>query len=343
MFRFCFPSCTNLPRPAPTGTVQALLCFQSCAIKGAVHEERSFGQVDEHHRLQRELRDVRPRVVATDGESLRERESRHDDLVDPNEDQPGAELPFSRADERVGGGGKEEIHAGPDEELADIDGQEELRVRRRRNPNAYREPLSRSGIPLKERSRMAISASWLGQADRNGRLKMESSGRPVKRADSTVEVEPDRQAVEARDRVLRSFGQLPFVFGGLGSARPAGMQEPSAVTCARRPRRFVRSRTQHTNTRHRRRNRPSALIRMQHRSRPRVCLPRRSCATQVSSSAIQRSALRPGMKQYSPPRLTTNCGSPVSRRRMGTCGTVKLVAAVAVRRRRADPARRACR
>ena len=38
---------------------------------------------------------------------------------------------------------------------------------------------------------------------------------------------------------------------------------------------------------------------------------------QVSSSASQRSARRPGMKRYSPPRLTTNWGSSVRRRRIG--------------------------
>ena len=43
----------------------------------------------------------------------------------------------------------------------------------------------------------------------------------------------------------------------------------------------------------------------------------------VSSSASQRSALRLGAKQYSPPRVTTNGGRSCSRRRIGRCGIVK--------------------
>ena len=42
----------------------------------------------------------------------------------------------------------------------------------------------------------------------------------------------------------------------------------------------------------------------------------------VSRSASQRSAFRPGMKQYSPPRLTTKAGSPLRRRRIGCFGMV---------------------
>jgi hypothetical protein len=42
----------------------------------------------------------------------------------------------------------------------------------------------------------------------------------------------------------------------------------------------------------------------------------------VSSSDIQRSALRLGMKRYSPARLTTNAGRFVTRRWMGRCGMV---------------------
>ena len=49
---------------------------------------------------------------------------------------------------------------------------------------------------------------------------------------------------------------------------------------------------------------------------------------QVSSSASQRSARRPGAKQYSPPRVTTNGGRSCSRRRIGRCGIVKLAGAV---------------
>jgi hypothetical protein len=41
---------------------------------------------------------------------------------------------------------------------------------------------------------------------------------------------------------------------------------------------------------------------------------------QVSRSASQRSARRPGMKQYSPPRLTTKAGSPLRWRRIGCFG-----------------------
>jgi len=44
------------------------------------------------------------------------------------------------------------------------------------------------------------------------------------------------------------------------------------------------------------------------------------CSAQVSSSDSQRSALRLGMKQYSPPRLTTNPARSVRRRRMGRWG-----------------------
>ena len=43
---------------------------------------------------------------------------------------------------------------------------------------------------------------------------------------------------------------------------------------------------------------------------------------QVSRSASQRSARSPGMKQYSPPRLTTKAGSPLRWRRIGCFGMV---------------------
>ena len=43
---------------------------------------------------------------------------------------------------------------------------------------------------------------------------------------------------------------------------------------------------------------------------------------QVSRSASQRSARRPGMKQYSPPRLTTKAGSPLRWRWIGRFGMV---------------------
>jgi hypothetical protein len=43
---------------------------------------------------------------------------------------------------------------------------------------------------------------------------------------------------------------------------------------------------------------------------------------QVSRSASQRSARSPGMKQYSPPRLTTKAGSPLRWRRIGCFGIV---------------------
>src|SRR5207244_191706 len=44
--------------------------------------------------------------------------------------------------------------------------------------------------------------------------------------------------------------------------------------------------------------------------------------SQVSSSASQRNARRPGAKQYSPPRVTTNGGRLSSRRRIGRRGIV---------------------
>src|SRR5205814_10436160 len=43
----------------------------------------------------------------------------------------------------------------------------------------------------------------------------------------------------------------------------------------------------------------------------------------VSRSASQRMARRPGMKAYSPPRVTTNRRSPWMRRRTGRGGMVK--------------------
>ena len=45
---------------------------------------------------------------------------------------------------------------------------------------------------------------------------------------------------------------------------------------------------------------------------------------QVSRSASQRIARRPGAKQYSPPRVMTKGGRSVSRRRMGRCGMVNV-------------------
>ena len=43
----------------------------------------------------------------------------------------------------------------------------------------------------------------------------------------------------------------------------------------------------------------------------------------VVSSASQRRARSPGRKQYSPPRVTTNCGKPCSRIRRWTLGYIK--------------------
>ena len=43
---------------------------------------------------------------------------------------------------------------------------------------------------------------------------------------------------------------------------------------------------------------------------------------QASRSASQRSARRPGAKQYSPPRVTTKGGRFCRRRRIGSCGMV---------------------
>lgn len=51
-------------------------------------------------------------------------------------------------------------------------------------------------------------------------------------------------------------------------------------------------------------------------------VPFRRRPAQVSRSASQRSARRPGMKQYSPPRLTTKAGSPLRWRRIGCFGMV---------------------
>ena len=50
--------------------------------------------------------------------------------------------------------------------------------------------------------------------------------------------------------------------------------------------------------------------------------PHRPRSAQVSSSDSQRRALRLGMKQYSPPRLTTNAGTSVRRCRIGRRGMV---------------------
>ena len=50
--------------------------------------------------------------------------------------------------------------------------------------------------------------------------------------------------------------------------------------------------------------------------------PSAGAQAQVSRSASQRSARRPGMKQYSPPRLTTKAGSPLRWRWIGCFGMV---------------------
>jgi hypothetical protein len=54
-------------------------------------------------------------------------------------------------------------------------------------------------------------------------------------------------------------------------------------------------------------------------------LPIAAVIAYVSSSLSQRSARSPGMKQYSPPRVTTNLGMPCRRLRTGFRGTVKLM------------------
>src|SRR5262249_46363721 len=52
-------------------------------------------------------------------------------------------------------------------------------------------------------------------------------------------------------------------------------------------------------------------------------IPTRAAPTHAFRSASQRRARSPGMKPYSPPRVTTNRGNPTSRLRTGRCGTVK--------------------